>query len=116
MFSSASNFPIRKRNRNGVKTIDAKQCVRQLALTTPRTLYIEIAVTQTGTLNPQEFLKALLGLSTDEGKTLRVIKIQTVFHSQPDTEDAEDAEMEVAPAEDKRTQASTNALASARDG
>jgi radical SAM-linked protein len=116
MFSAASTFPLQKRNRNGVKTIDAKQCVRQLALTTARTLYIEIAVTQTRTLNPQEFLKTLLGLSDNEGKTLRVTKIQTVFHSQPDTEDAEDAEMEVAPAEDEQTQASMNALASARDG
>ena len=116
MFSAASTFPLQKRNRNGVKTIDAKQCVRQLALTTARTLYIEIAVTQTGTLNPQEFLKALLGLSDNEGKTLRVTKIQTVFHSQPDTEDAEDAEMKVAPAEDERTGASTAASASARDG
>jgi radical SAM-linked protein len=116
MFSAACTFPLQKRNRNGVKTIDAKQCIRQLALTTPRTLYIEIAVTQTGTLNPQEFLKALLGLSDNEGKTLRVTKIQTVFHSQPQTEDAEDVEMEVAPAEDGRTRASTNASASARDG
>ena len=74
---------------------------------------MEIAVTHTGTLNPQEFLTALVGLSANEGKTLRVTKIQTVFHSQPDTEDVE---MEVAAAEDERTPASTNASASAPDG
>jgi radical SAM family uncharacterized protein/radical SAM-linked protein len=107
-FAAATTFPLQKRNRKGVKTLDAKHCVRQLRLSTPRTLSLEIAVTPKGTLSPQEFIHALVGLSEEETKTLRVTKIQTVFHAP--------VEVEVDPTEEERTAASINPPASARNG
>lgn len=106
MFAAAATFPLQKRNRKGVKTLDAKHCVRQLRLSTPQTLHLEIAVTPKGTLNPQEFIHALAGLSEEEAKTLRVTKIQTVFH----------APVEVDPTAEERTAASINPPPSARNG
>lgn len=107
-FAAATTFPLQKRNRKGVKTLDAKHCVRQLGLSTPHTLDLEIAVTPQGTLNPQEFLHALVGLSEEEAKTLRVTKMQTVFHAP--------VEVAVDPTEEERTAASPDPPASARNG
>ena len=110
-FHAAAAFPIQKRNRNRTKVIEAKECVQQLALTTAETLRLDIAVTSMGTLNPQEFLKALLDLSVDQTKVLRVIKIHTRFHAH-----MEHVEVKVAPVEDERTGTSVDPPASARDG
>jgi hypothetical protein len=82
-FHAAATFPMRKHNRKGDKLVDAKQYMTHVALTTPHTLSLEVAMTNAGTLNPQEFLGVLLSLSAEESKVLRVTKVQTVFHSQP---------------------------------
>ena len=107
-FAAAPTFPLQKRNRRGVKTLDAKHCVRQLGLSTSHMLSLEIAVTPKGTLSPQEFLRALADLSEEETKILRVTKIQTVFHAP--------VEVEVDPTEAERTPASLTPPASARNG
>ena len=107
-FAAAPAFPLQKRNRRGVKTLDAKRCVRQLGLSTPHTLSLEIAVTPKGTLNPQEFLRALADLSEEEAKILRVTKIQTVFHAP--------AEVAVDSTEAERTPDPLTPPASARNG
>jgi len=107
-FAAAPSFPLQKRNRRGVKTLDAKRCVHQLGLSTSHTLSLEIAVTPKGTLNPQEFLRALADLSEEEAKILRVTKIQTVFHAP--------VEVAVDPTEAERPPASLTPPASARNG
>ncbi len=107
-FAAATTFPLQKRNRKGVKTLDAKHCVRHLRLSTPHTLNLEIVVTPKGTLNPQEFIRALVGLSEEEAKTLRVTKIQTVFHPP--------VEGEVDPTSEERTAALIDPPTSVRNG
>jgi radical SAM family uncharacterized protein/radical SAM-linked protein len=82
---ASPTFPMRKHTRGGEKIVDAKQFVSQVALTTPLTLSLEMQMTSAGTLKPHEFVGLLLGLSAEEIKVLRLRKIQTYFHSPPDS-------------------------------
>jgi radical SAM family uncharacterized protein/radical SAM-linked protein len=84
-FHASPIFPMRKYTRGGEKIVDAKQFVSQVALTTPFTLSLEMQMTSAGTLKPHEFVGTLLGLSPEEIKVLRLRKIQTYFHSPPNS-------------------------------
>ena len=80
-FDQARTFPIRKRTRHRERTLDAKQLVSAITLETPFTLSVDIAMTDVGTLKPHEFVGALLTLSPQEVKILRVTKTATQFRS-----------------------------------
>ena len=80
-FDQARTFPIRKRTRHRERTLDAKQLVSAITLETPFTLSVDIAMTEVGTLKPHEFIGALLTLSPQEVKILRVTKTVTQFRS-----------------------------------
>ena len=60
--------------------IDAKHLITALALTTPSTLTVEVAMTDTGTLKPHEFIGVLLNLSAEDVKVMRLTKTATQFH------------------------------------
>ena len=80
-FHHAQTFPIRKRTRHRERTLDAKQLIPAITLETPLALSIAIAMTEVGTLKPHEFIGALLTLSPQEVKLLRVTKTVTQFRS-----------------------------------
>ena len=80
-FHHAQTFPIRKRTRHRERTLDAKQLIPAITLETPLTLSVDIAMTEVGTLKPHEFIGALLTLSPQEVKILRVTKTVTQFRS-----------------------------------
>ena len=79
-FHAADTFPMHKRTRHRERIINAKQFVTAVTLTTPTTLSVEVAMTQEGTLKPHEFVGALLSLSAQDVKVMRVIKTATQFH------------------------------------
>ncbi len=79
-FQEASTFLMHKHTRNGQHQIDAKQCVTSLVLSAPQTLYLEVIPTATGMVKPHEFVGALLDLTREEVKLLRVTKVRTNFH------------------------------------
>ncbi len=81
-FHQAETFPLRKRTRHRERTIDAKHVVLAVTLETPTTLSVKIAMTDVGTLKPYEFIGALLTLSPQDVKILRVTKTGTQFHSE----------------------------------
>ena len=81
-FHQAETFPLRKRTRHRERTIDAKHVVLAVTLETPTTLSLKIAMTDVGTLKPYEFIGALLTLSPQDVKILRVTKTGTQFHSE----------------------------------
>lgn len=83
-FQAAATFPMQKHTRSGEKQIDAKQFVAAAVLSDPYTLYLEVKMTATGTLKPHEFVGALLGLTREEVKLLRVTKVHTHFHGPDD--------------------------------
>ena len=80
-FRSAHSLPVQKHSRAGNKTVDAKQFVDELALTSPLRLNFIVKKTGAGTIKPHEFVGTLLGLTPEETKVLRLTKIQTLFHS-----------------------------------
>jgi radical SAM-linked protein len=80
-FHAVAQLPMRKHTRSGEKTVDAKQFVARVALTTPQTLSIETLITGAGAIKPHEFVGVLLGLTAEEVKVLRLKKIQTFFQS-----------------------------------
>jgi len=84
-FHASPTFPMRKHSRGGEKIVDAKQFISQVALTTRFTLSLETQRTSTGTIKPQEFVGILFGLSPEDVKVLQLRKIQTYFHSPPDS-------------------------------
>jgi hypothetical protein len=71
---------MQKPTRSGEKEVDAKQLVAAVALSAPHILDLEIRMTKTGTIKPHEFVGALLALTREEIKLLRVTKIHTRFH------------------------------------
>jgi radical SAM-linked protein len=73
--------PLRKHSRSGEKIVDAKQFVTSVTLSTPLTLSLELRMTDAGTIKPHDFVGALLELTSEEAKILRLRKIQTLFHS-----------------------------------
>ena len=79
-FHTALSFPMQKPTRSGEKEVDAKQLVAAVALSAPHILDLEIRMTKTGTIKPHEFVGALLALTREEIKLLRVTKIHTRFH------------------------------------
>lgn len=79
-FQAASTFPMPKHTRNGEREIDAKQCIAAVALRDSQTVYLEVTPTARGTVKPQEFVAALLNLTPEETKLLRVTKVHTHFH------------------------------------
>jgi radical SAM family uncharacterized protein/radical SAM-linked protein len=83
-FRAASSLPMHKHSRAGNKTVDAKQFVDELALTTPSRLNFIVKKTSAGTIKPHEFVGRLLDLTPEETKVLRLTKIQTLFHSRSD--------------------------------
>lgn len=80
-FHTATQLPIQKHTRSGEKTVDAKQFVTAVALTSLHSLSLETKKTGAGMIKPHEFVGTLLGLTPEETKVLRLIKIQTLFHS-----------------------------------
>ena len=88
-FHMSPTFPLRKHTHSGEKFVEAKQFVSRVALTTPLTLSLETQMTSAGTIKPHEFVGVLLGLSPEEIKVLRLRKIQTLFHSPPDSSSVE---------------------------
>ena len=80
-FYQADTFPMRKRTRHRERVVDAKLFITDIALTTPTTLGVVVAMTDIGTLKPHEFIGTLLDLTSQAVKTLRVTKTQTRFHS-----------------------------------
>ncbi|MSQ47773.1 MAG: TIGR03960 family B12-binding radical SAM protein [Deltaproteobacteria bacterium] len=87
-FAVTDTFPMQKSTRNGAKAIDAKPLIAHLALTAPLQLSLETIKTRAATLKPHEFVGALLSLTPEETRVLRVRKLQTIFRSSPipDTE------------------------------
>ena len=87
-FAMADTFPMQKSTRTGAKAIDAKPLIARLALTAPLQLSLETVKTRAATLKPHEFVGALLSLTPEETRVLRVRKLQTIFHSSlsPDTD------------------------------
>ena len=82
-FHQAETFPMRKRTRHRERMIDAKHLITALALTTPSTLTVEVAMTDTGTLKPHEFIGVLLNLCVEDVKVMRLTKTATQFHPDP---------------------------------
>jgi radical SAM family uncharacterized protein/radical SAM-linked protein len=82
-FAAAATFPVQKSTRHGEKTVDAKLLIAHVTLTAPLQLSLETLKTRAGTLKPQEFVEALLHLTPEEAKVLRIKKLQTIFHSSP---------------------------------
>ncbi|MCS6926227.1 MAG: TIGR03960 family B12-binding radical SAM protein [Candidatus Binatia bacterium] len=79
-FQAASTFRMPKHTRHGEKEVDAKQSIALVALRDPQTIYLEVTPTARGSVKPQEFVGALLGLTREETKLLRVTKVHTHFH------------------------------------
>ncbi len=93
-YHAAASVPMHKHTRSGGKIVDAKQFVSRAALTAPRTLMLELRVSTAGTIKPHDFVAALLGLTPEEAKIIRLTKIQTLFHAVaasklPSTDEAE---------------------------
>ena len=82
-YREAPTFPMRKRTRHKETLLDAKEFVTRVVVTTRSTLTIETAMTEVGSIRPHEFIAALLGLSAEERKVLRLTKTQTRFHIDP---------------------------------
>jgi radical SAM-linked protein len=80
-YHTAASVPLRKHTRGGEKIVDAKPFVASVVLSTPRTLHLELRVTEAGTIKPQDFVAQLFGLAPEEAKIVRFKKIQTLFHS-----------------------------------
>jgi radical SAM family uncharacterized protein/radical SAM-linked protein len=80
-YHAAASVPIHKHTRRGGKIVDAKPFVAHVAVTSPRTLMIELRVTTAGTIKPHDFVAVLLGLAPEEAKIIRLTKIQTLFHA-----------------------------------
>jgi radical SAM-linked protein len=80
-FHAATQLPMQKHTRGGEKTVDAKQFVSGVALTSPHSLSFATKKTSAGMIKPHEFIGTLLGLTSEETKVLRLTKIQTLFHS-----------------------------------
>lgn len=80
-FDAAETFSMRKRNRHGERTVNAKEFINALELATPNVLTVDVAMTDAGTLKPHEFVGSLLGLSPQSVKILRITKTLTRFHT-----------------------------------
>jgi radical SAM-linked protein len=80
-YHTAASVPLRKHSRGGEKTVDAKPFVASVALSTLRTLHLELRVTEAGTIKPHDFVAMLFGLAPEEAKIVRLKKIQTLFHT-----------------------------------
>src|SRR5207249_1101389 len=91
-FAAAEAFPVRKRSRHGERAIDARRAVRDLVVTGPQRLRLEVLVEPEGTLKPGPLLGVLLDLPPDAEPLLRVHKLATRFHgSSPDRQAARPA-------------------------
>jgi radical SAM-linked protein len=80
-YHAAVSVPLRKYTRGGEKIVDAKPFVASVALSTPRTLHLELRVTEAGTIKPHDFVALLFGLAPEEAKIVRLKKIHTLFHT-----------------------------------
>jgi radical SAM-linked protein len=80
-FAEASAFPVAKRAKTGTRSIDARRLVRDLALTGPGLLRVELAVEPSGGVKPSVVVAALLALAETELPVLRVHKVATHFHT-----------------------------------
>jgi radical SAM family uncharacterized protein/radical SAM-linked protein len=80
-FAGAAAFPVTKHAKAGTRSVDARRLVRELALTGPRRLRLELAVEPTGGVKPSAVVGALLELEEAELPVLRVHKVATHFHT-----------------------------------
>lgn len=80
-YHAAASVPLRKHTRGGEKIVDVKPFVASVALSSPRTLQLELRVTEAGTIKPQDFIAMLFQLAPEEAKIVRLKKIQTLFHT-----------------------------------
>jgi len=80
-FTEAPAFPIAKHAKTGMRSIDARRLVRDLALTGPGRLRLELAVESSGGVKPSAVVGALLAIAEAELPVLRVHKVATHFHT-----------------------------------
>jgi hypothetical protein len=93
-FLASDQLPVRKRNRNGERTVDARRAVAALAQVAPLRLQLEVVPGPDGTLKPSVIVGALLGLADDVLPLLRVHKHETRLRAAATT----DTPAAVAPA------------------
>jgi radical SAM-linked protein len=79
-FRAATTFPVQKRGKAGTRIVDGRRLVSTLELTAAARLMLEVVVGRDGTLKPEAVVGALLELSEDACRRLRVHKVATRFH------------------------------------
>ena len=84
-FGEATAFPVAKHAKSGTRSIDARRLVRDLSLTGPGRLRLELAVESSGGVKPSAVVGALLEIAEAELPVLRVHKVATHFHTPAQT-------------------------------
>jgi hypothetical protein len=82
-FAAAVTFPIAKRIKGRMRTIEARTSVT-IRRSGPRTVQVQTAVTRAGTLKPHHVVATLFDLTDLETQLLGVTKIGTILDPRPD--------------------------------